>query len=122
MIAGVLALAWALPVAALGQACATDEDCKEGTVCRPVRCPTCDPDEGPCEPCPETGECVAEAGWDGESFWGTICESDADCPYAFPVRGGGDALRGRIGLHAVHVRVSPGRGVPPLRVPRVPRT
>lgn len=97
VIAGVLALAWALPVAALGQECATDDDCKEGMVCLPVRCPACDPDEGPCEPCPETGECVAEAGGDGEPFWGTTCESDADCPYAFrceememPCAGGSD--------------------------------
>lgn len=82
VIAGVLALAWALPVAALGQECATDEDCEEGMVCLPVRCPACDPDEGACEPCPETGECVA-TGSEGGDWFGPTCESDADCPYAF---------------------------------------
>lgn len=78
---GVLALAWS--GSAVAQECATDEDCQEGMVCVPVRCPACDPDGGFCEPCPEKGVCMTEEGWDGESFFGTTCESDADCPYAF---------------------------------------
>lgn len=81
MIAGVLALAWTLPVAALGQQCATDEDCPEGMVCLAPPCPSCDPDMGPCEPCPEAGECVEEGS--GDWFGGMACESDGDCPYGF---------------------------------------
>ena len=85
LIIALIVLAWALPVAALGQECQSDEDCPKGMVCAPVpvACAPCAPDES-CAPCDAgsgpTGECVESSGVEPGFL---TCESDADCPIGF---------------------------------------